>query len=94
MRIGSLAAGWSLVSNLTEPGMVRIASAGAVPITTDGELILFTVTALGAPGTQSVLTFTLGDLNENTIPSAFNSGSVVIMTPASTFKIFIPVIVR
>lgn len=94
VRIGSLAAGWSLVSNLTEPGMVRIASAGAVPITTDGELILFTVTALGAPGTQSVLTFTLGDLNENTIPSAFNSGSVVIMTPASTFKIFIPVIVR
>ncbi len=83
VRIGSLATGWSLVSNLTEPGVVRIATAGAVPITTDGELILFTVTALGSSGTQSALTLTFGDLNEGTIPSTLVSGSIYIAVPVA-----------
>lgn len=83
LRIGSLATGWSLVSNLSEPGVIRIAMAGAVPITTDGELILFTVTALGAQGTQSALTLTFGDLNESAIPSTLNSGSVYIAVPVT-----------
>ena len=94
VRIGSLAAGWSLVSNLTEPGVVRIATAGVVPITTDGELILFTVTALGEPGTQSALILTQADLNEGSIQSILNSGSIKITTPATNYKIFVPVIVR
>lgn len=94
VRIGSLATGWSLVSNLTEPGVVRIATAGAVPITTDGELILFTVTAIGAPGTQSALILTQADLNEGSIQSYLISGSVQITTPATNYKIFVPVIVR
>lgn len=83
IRIGSLAAGWSLVSNLTEPSVVRIAMAGAMPITADGELILFTVTALGDPGSQSALTLTFGDLNEGAIPSTLVSGSVYIAVPVT-----------
>lgn len=94
VRIGSLAVGWNLVSNLTEPGVVRIAMAGAIPITTDGELMLFTVTALGAPGTQSALILTQADLNEGSIQSILNSGSVQITTPATNYRIFVPVIVR
>lgn len=94
VRIGSLAIGWSLVSNLTEPGVVRIAMAGAVPINADGELVLFTATALGAPETQSALTFTSVDLNEGAIPNTFNSGSILITTPVIEYKIYAPVIVR
>jgi len=63
--------------------VVRIAMAGAMPITTDGELILFTVTALGAPGTQSALTLTFGDLNEGAITSTLVSGSVYIALPVT-----------
>lgn len=94
VRIGPLAAGWSLVSNLTEPGVARIALAGAVPITTDGELILFTATALGAPETQSALTYTLADLNEGAIPSTLYSGSIIITAPITEYRIYVPVIVR
>jgi len=83
VRVGSLATGWSLVSNLTESGVVRIAMAGANAITTDGQLVLFTVTPLGAPGTQSALTLTRGDLNETGIPSTLNSGSVRISVPVA-----------
>lgn len=81
VRLGALAAGWGLASNLTEPGVVRIAMAGAMPITTDGELILFTVTALGTSGTQSTLTLTRGELNEGAIPSTLDTGSVYIAVP-------------
>jgi len=83
VRVGSLATGWFLAVNLNEPGVVRIATAGANPITADGELIKFTVTALGDPGSQSALTLTKGDLNEGSIPSTLNSGSVYIAVPVT-----------
>jgi hypothetical protein len=78
VRLGTLAAGWSHASNLTEPGVVKIAMAGAMPITTSGELVLFTVTALGASGTQSALTLTQGELNERTISTELHSGFITI----------------
>lgn len=81
VRLGALASGWSIASNLNEPGTVRIAMAGATSITTDGELIVFTLTALGAPGTQSDLNLTRGDLNEGGIPSTLNSGLVYVAVP-------------
>jgi len=83
VRLGALAAGWGLASNLTEPGVVRIATAGAMPITTDGELIIFSVTALSASGTQSTLTLSRGEFNEGAIPSTLVSGSVYISVPAT-----------
>jgi PKD repeat protein len=81
VRLGSLASGWSIASNLNESGTVRIAMAGATPITAGGELVTFTLTALGEAGTQSDLTLIRGDLNEGGIPSMLNSGSVYIAVP-------------
>ncbi|MBW6466898.1 MAG: PKD domain-containing protein, partial [Brevefilum sp.] len=81
VRLGSLATGWSIASNLSDPGTIRIAIAGATPITTEGQLIVFTLTALGEAGTQSALTLTRGDLNEGGIPSTLTSGSVYIAIP-------------
>ncbi|MGI6740844.1 MAG: S8 family serine peptidase [Brevefilum sp.] len=83
VRPGTLADGWSLFANLNEPGVVKIALAGAVPITAEGELVVFTLTALGEAGTQSTLSFTRGDLNEGSIPSTLNAGSVYIAVPVA-----------
>ena len=81
VRLGSLASGWSIASNLNEPGTVRIALAGATPIITSGELVTFTLTTLDEAGTQSDLVLIRGDLNEGGIPSTLNSGSIYIAIP-------------
>jgi hypothetical protein len=95
VRAGSLASGWSLVSNLNEAGLVKIAMAGAMPITTDGELVLFTITALGTSGTQSALTLTQGKLNELAIPTELQSGSVTIDNgEVPPNHIYLPLIIK
>jgi len=93
VRIGSAAIGWTLVSNLNEPGVVRIAMAGVNPIAENGQLVQFTVTALGEEGSQSDLTFTMGELNEGAIMSILIPGSVYIETPVQR-RIFIPLVIR
>jgi fibronectin type 3 domain-containing protein len=96
VRLGSQASGWSIASNLSDPGTVRIAIAGATPITTEGELIVFTLTALGEAGTQSDLTLTRGDLNEGSIYTELHSGTIQITgTPDEPdYQIFLPLILR
>jgi hypothetical protein len=95
VRVGSLATGWSLASNLTEPGVVRIAMAAATPITTDGELVLFTVTGLGDPETQSPLTFTQAELNENLIQAHQENGSITIDNGEEPInKIYLPLFLK
>jgi hypothetical protein len=90
VRLGSLAAGWSIASNLTEQGVVRIALAGAMPITSDGQLVVFTATALGEPGTESELTLTSGELNEGAIPCDLINNIIYI----NGYKILLPLIVK
>lgn len=90
VRLGSLAAGWGIASNLTEQGVARIALAGAMPITSDGQLVVFTATALGEPGTESELTLTRGELNEGAIPSDLVSNYIYI----NGYKILLPLIVK
>jgi PKD repeat protein len=79
---GALADGWSLAANLTEPGLARIAMAGAMPITSDGELLLLTLEAVGVSGDESGLILTQAELNEGMIPSAVEHGQVRIAYPA------------
>jgi PKD repeat protein len=80
--LGTLAGGWSLASNLTIPGVVKIAMAGATPINTNGELIVLSVDAIGTPGSETALSLTTGALNEGAIPSTLNAGMVRIAIPA------------
>ena len=78
---GSLAAGWSIASNLTTPGLIRIAMAGATPIQVDGELLEIEFTACDQAGVTTDLTLTKGELNEGTLTSALQSGQVNIARP-------------
>jgi hypothetical protein len=76
---GALAAGWSLASNLATPGVVRVALAGATPITTSGELLLFIFGAIGQAGSGTNLTLTRGDLNEGSIPTTLQHGYLCVL---------------
>ncbi|MGB9873137.1 MAG: SdrD B-like domain-containing protein [Anaerolineae bacterium] len=83
---GSLVAGWSLASNLATPGVVRVALAGAIPITTSGELLLIIFDVVGQAGSETDLTLARGDLNEGGIPVILQHGrlSVALPTPTPT----------
>jgi hypothetical protein len=67
--VGDLASGWLLVSNMVEPGVLQVALAGAAPIVSGGELLLFSFEAVGASGDESDLTLTALSLNEGGIPT-------------------------
>jgi PKD repeat protein/subtilisin family serine protease len=78
---GALATGWSMATNLTTPGVMRVAMAGATPITTSGELLLFVFNAVGSAGSDTDLTLTRGDLNEGGIPADLQHGNLYIARP-------------
>lgn len=88
--LGALAGGWSIATNLSEPGVVKIAIASATPIILDGELLKLSITALGEPGTQSALSLTRGELNESAIPSELVSGRISIVD----HQVFLPLILK
>lgn len=90
VNLGALAGGWSMATNLSEPGVVKIAIASATPITLDGQLLKLSITALGEPGTQSALSLTRGELNESTIPSELVSGNISIVE----YQVFLPLILK
>jgi len=81
---GALAAEWSLASNLETPGVARVGLAGATPIETGGELLLFVFDAVGQAGSGTDLTLTRGELNEGDIPTTLQHGHLNIELPTST----------
>ena len=78
---GSLATGWSLVSNLNDPGLIRIAMAGAIPIVEDGEMLQIVFEAADQTDLSTDLSLINGELNEGQISTVLQSGSVNIASP-------------
>ncbi|MCD6290453.1 MAG: hypothetical protein J7M34_08120 [Anaerolineae bacterium] len=75
---GAIATGFSLASNLSVSGLIRIAMAGAEPITTDGELVRITFQAVGASGSTTILRMTQGQINEGALSGSLTNGSLAI----------------
>jgi hypothetical protein len=80
----ALTESWSLASNLAAPGIMRVALAGTIPITTGGELLTVQFAAVGALGSQTALTLTRGDLNEGGIPAMLQPGRIRIAQATAT----------
>jgi hypothetical protein len=69
-----LAGGFSLAANLNPPGQVRLAMAGATPITDSGPLLNLVFDIVGNMGAASALQIIDADLNEGAISTQAHDG--------------------
>lgn len=81
---------WTLVSNLQEPGVIRIAAAGSVPLDANSELFVLSVKALGQANTSSTIVTSYISLNEGGVPATAIDGVVSISYPS----LYLPLIIR
>jgi hypothetical protein len=75
---GELVSDWSMASNLGIPGEVRLALAGARPVSGSGELALITFAAAGGVGSASDVVFLRGELNEGAVSAALQNGRISV----------------
>lgn len=93
VNLSYLASSWTLASNLSNPGKIQIALAGAVPINSNGELLRLTIEAIGRPGTETELLISHSELNEGAISFILNSGYIRIISNSER-KVFLPAVIR
>ncbi len=93
VSLGSLLNSWNIASNLSTPGLIRVAIAGSTPLITSGEILQFSFKASEVSGLETDLLLSLGDLNEGTIPAELKSGHLSI-TGTYTSTLFFPVIYK
>ena len=74
VAVTGLSAEQTLVTNLSVPGVIRIALYGIAPLSGTGALIDISFTSTGAPGAETVLHFAWADLNEGAIPATLIDG--------------------
>jgi uncharacterized delta-60 repeat protein len=79
--IGTASRGLSVVTNATEPGLLRVVVYGALPIVDDGVLVNLRFTPVGAPGSASLLTFERIMFNEGEPGVIVSNGQVELEQP-------------
>jgi len=77
---GSLVSTWSVVSNLATPGEIRIALAGAEPVSEDGEMASIVFEVVGSEGTSTDLAIAHGNLNEGAVSVTLRNGRISVGT--------------
>ncbi len=73
---GTASRGLSVVTNTTEPGLLRVAVFGAMPIDSDGLLLNLRFTAIGQTGLVSPLVWERLMFNEGEISTTLTNGQV------------------
>ena len=73
---GTASRGLSVVANATEPGLLRVAVYGAMPIDSDGLLLNLRFTAVGYTGSVSPLVWEKLIFNEGEIPTTMTNGQI------------------
>ena len=76
---GDAAQGFLIESNLNQPGLVRVAMAGAQPVTDDGHLLALVFDVVGEPGDTSPLHITAIELNEDGVTAQLQDGSISVV---------------
>ncbi len=84
---GDAAQDFMTASNLNPPGMVRVAMAGAQPVTGNGHLLTLVFDVVGELGVTSPLQITAAELNEGgVIPDRRDGGIEVVDLPDYDFN--------
>ncbi|MBK8464842.1 MAG: hypothetical protein IPL32_03345 [Chloracidobacterium sp.] len=73
---GTVSRGLSVVTNATEPGLLRVVVYGAMPIDENGVLLNLKFTAVGSPGSASPVTFERIMFNEGESQMIITNGRV------------------
>lgn len=60
---------WMMSANLSQPGEIKVALAGALPVSGDAQVLLLTFQLDDASGTGTEVALTRGDVNEGQIPT-------------------------
>jgi hypothetical protein len=76
---GDAAQGFLTESNLNQPDLVRVAMAGAQPITNGGHLLTIVFDVVGELGDTSPLQITAAELNEGGVTAQRQDGSVEVV---------------
>lgn len=84
--IGSVSRGLIAVAKTDEPGLLRVAVYGPMPIESNGLLLTLRFTAIGTPGTASPLTWERFMFNEGDSATLTASGEVAIIDPAISLQ--------
>lgn len=79
---GTVSRGLSVVANAAEPGLLRVAVYGAMPIDENGLLLNLRFTAVGAPGTVSQLTWEKLIFNEGDPQTLVSDGQIELSAAA------------
>jgi hypothetical protein len=77
---GTLSSGWLIVSNVKNPGEVRVALAGSNTVNGPGQLALLNFTVKGTAGSSTALTFSNPLLNNGKVPVIPANGSFTVPT--------------
>ena len=80
---GTVSRGLTAVANPAEPGLLRVAVYGAIPIESNGVLLNLRFTAVGAPGTVSPLTWERVMFNEGDPGTLVTDGQVELSAAAA-----------
>ncbi len=80
--VGTVSSRLSAVANATEPGLLRVAVYGAMPISDNGLLMNLRFTAVGAPGSVSPLTWERLMLNDGDPQTLVTDGQVELSAAA------------
>jgi len=75
---GTLSDGMGIAVNAAEPGLIRVAVYGALPVTGDGVYTNLRFTVIGAPGTVSPLTISDFRFNDASVRSVATDGRVKV----------------
>jgi len=88
IQISPLAAGFVSSANLSQSGQVRLALAGALPISGRGELLTLTFQVANPPRGSTDLLLTRGEVNEGTIPTRLTHGRLGV------WQFYLPLVLK
>lgn len=88
---GDIAPDWMIAVNLDTPGIIQVSMAGAVPISSNGELLSITFQAIGSSGSETKLIISEASLNEGEIPADLVPGGICVDYPN---HIYLPFVIR
>lgn len=74
----NLTDGFNVVSNIETPGIIKVAMAGAQPVTNNGQLLNINFEAVGSSGLSTIIKLNKAEINEGAVKALGYDGKITI----------------